>query len=197
MKTTKTILSLLIAILSATMLIGCAGPGADRAADVNTRNFEIKAEKPPLAEKSSVIAKGTIGEAEDEVDIADEDDFNELNDDGTMQWLSYQMSVEISETENTIQDIIPDGRFVHVILTYISDDDGLGGFLFEDLRDTPNFVLIDASGNVYEHLRVIGPISIDLKDGTFEVSEIQDITGVYFDIPLDIQIDELTFSVMG
>jgi len=130
--------------------------------------------------------------------VQDEADNNE-SDTGTdesIQWLSYMMSIDIVAEEPPGANTTPEGRFVHVILTYISDDDELGGFLFEDLMDKSDFILTDASGNVYEHLGMISPVSLNMSgDGGFGADEIQEISGVYFDIPLETQLSDLVFSV--
>ena len=129
----------------------------------------------------------------------DDDDESELDDingnSDSMQWLSYVMSIDISENEPPGSNITPDGRFVHVKMTYISNDAGLGGFLLDDLMGNADFILIDASGNVYEHLGMISPISLDITDGVFEADEIQEVSGVFFDVPVDVELGELIFDI--
>ena len=58
--------------------------------------------------------------------------------------------------------------------------------------------MTDASGNVYEHLGIISPVSIDFSaEEGFLADEIQPVSGVYFGIPLDVQLDELTFIIVN
>ena len=56
---------------------------------------------------------------------------------------------------------------------------------------------MDASGNVYEHLSVYSPIRINISNDKFETAEIQTVLGVFFDVPIDVQLSEITFNVTG
>jgi len=58
--------------------------------------------------------------------------------------------------------------------------------------------MTDTYGNVCEHLGVISPVSLDFNaQKGLSADEIQPVSGVYFDIPLDVQLDELTFSIVN
>ena len=197
MRKQKTLILLLTVILAAALFTGCAGQEPDDTEEVVHKVAVImEEEKPPLAEE----APNTNIDSNDDNEIDDNEidiDNNEDDANDSVQWMSYIMSVTIAEEEPPSGDMTPDGRFVHVTMTYISDDEELGGFLFDDIRDKSNFVLIDASGNVYEHLDVFSPVSIILDDGVLAVEDIQEVTGVFYDIPLDIHLSDLTFSVSG
>jgi len=207
MKTIKTLICLLIAVLTAALLIGCAGQEPDYAEDVSPEQIvPIESETPPIAQEVPDIENDTTDENDDAIDTADEDedaadeeDVNESEDGifDSVQWLTYLMDIEVTEAAPNGTDIIPDGKFVHVRLTYISDENELGGFLYDDLSDTANFVLMDASGNVYEHLSVFHPLRINIKNDKFSIAEIQPVLGVFFDIPIDVQINEITFNITG
>jgi len=187
MRTKKTLLLLSIVFLMVVMLTGCKGQEQNHKEEIiHKQAMPMEQEKPPLAKDIPDTKPG----------LDESDDFEDgIN--GTMKWLSYVMSIEIVEAEPSGSDVTPNGKYVQVILTYISDDDGLGGFLFDDLSDKSDFLLTDSSGNVYEHLGMFSPISINISDGTFKISEIQEISGVFFDVPLDTQLKDLTFSIKG
>ena len=204
MRKHKILVFLLTVILAVALIAGCAGQKQDQTEEVVHKVAVLMDEEtPPLAEEVPKTEFDTNDV--NELDITDtEDDVNELdivdtddNINDSVHWMSYVMSFEITEEGPPAGDTTPDGKFVHVTLTYISDDEELGGFLFEDIKEKSNFVLIDTSGNVYEHLDIFSPVSINMSDGVFEAEEIQDVTGVYFDIPPDIQLSDLTFSVTG
>jgi len=197
MRKQKILIFLLTVIFAAALIAGCAGQKQDYEEEVVHKIAVLMdEEKPPLAEE----APNTKIDAndDDEIDI-DEIDIDDSEDDAndSVHWMSYIMSIEIAEEEPPSGDTTPDGRFVHVTMTYISDDEELGGFLFDDIREKSKFVLIDTSGNVYEHLDIFSPVSIILNDGVLAVEDIQEVTGVFYDIPLDIHLSDLTFSVSG
>ena len=142
MKTIKALIYLLIAVLTGVLLIGCTGQEPNHAEDVIVKQVvPMESEEPPLAQEVPDIEDDTADENEetndtadeDAVDTADEDEINE-SEDGifeSVQWLTYLMDIEVKEAAPNGTDIIPDGKFVHVILTYISDENGLGGFLLK------------------------------------------------------------------
>ena len=218
MKTIKTLTCLLIAVLTGALLISCAGQEPGYAEDVSPEQIELKeSEKPPLAQETPDIENDSTDENDDAIDTDDEDAVDTANEDEaaantadedeidesedgifeSVQWLTYHMNIEVTEAAPSGTDIIPEGKFVHVILTYISDENELGGFLYDDLSDTANFLLMDASGNVYEHLSVFNPLRVNIKNDKLSIAEIQPVLGVYFDIPIDVQLNEITFNITG
>ena len=58
-----------------------------------------------------------------------------------------------------------------------------------------DLILTVTSGNTYEHLGLLNPISLEIIDGIFTADEIQGVSGIFFDIPIDIQLDDLVFDV--
>jgi len=205
MRPVKILTYLIIAILAAAFLFSCAGQEPDSAEDFITKQVVPKEEKPedikediepPLTQKEPEVKEEIVDDNDEAIDTDDEYEINEPEDGiyDSVKWLSYLMDIEVTESAPNDTDIIPDGKFVHVILTYISDDDGLEGFLFDDLVDPASFVIMDTSGNVYEHLSIFSPIRINISNDTFEMAEIQPVLGVFFDIPIDVRINELTFS---
>jgi len=204
MKPVKTLIYLITAILAVTFLVNCAGQKPDNEEDFIIKQVvpqedieeEIKEDtEPPLTQKEPEVKEETADENDEAIETDVEDGIDEFEDVAydSVRWSTYQMSIEIIEAAPNDTDIIPDGKFVHVILTYISDDDGLGGFLFDDLVDPANFVLMDASGNTYEHLSIFSPIRINISNDTFEMAEIQPVLGFFFDIPIDVRLSELSF----
>jgi len=157
---------------------------------------EIQDNEEDVLDEESDALDETEETDETEDSLLPEEPEDDNND--SVQWLSYEMSIEIIEEEPIGDHVAPYGRYVHVIITYISDDDDLGGFLFRDLMDKSDLIMTDASGNVYEHLGIISPVSIDFSaEEGFVADEIQPVGGVYFDIPLDVPLNELTFSAVN
>jgi len=190
MRAKKTMVLLLVGILTVVMLVGCNGLEQNQTDEVIHKiAVPMEQEKTPLAKEMPDVTPATA-----DVDLVETEGFEDgIND--SIEWLSYVMSIDIAEAEPSGSDMTPEGKFIHVTLTYITDDDGLGGFLFSDLSNTSDFLLTDSLGNVYEHLGVFSPISINITDGKFEIKEIQEVSGVFFDVPLDVKLGDLVFSI--
>ena len=44
---------------------------------------------------------------------------------------------------------------------------------------------------------MLSPVALEVIYGLFNADEIQEVSGIFFDIPIDIQLDDLVFDVRG
>ena len=185
MKRAKLIFCLLSVLLMAGIFAGCSGQKPVDTSEINSEGAEPT---------ESLEQDQQTTEIELDSGPVDEPDVNETKE--PMRWLSYMMDIDIVEEDPPGANITPDGRFVHIIMTYLSDEAGYGGFLFEDLREI-SLTLTDSSGNVYEHLGVYNPVTFEeVEEGLPPIAEIQPSSGIFFDIPLNIQLNDLSLNIL-
>ena len=141
MKISRTTYLLLCVVLVVGLIAGCSKQKQEETTytpEHRESNKPAKQDQSPANEKSPTDELSP--EAPAQFDSADET-INGITN--PMRWLSYSMSIDVAEENPPGSSTAPAGRFVHIIMTYLSDDDSNGGFLFEDLMGKIDITLTD------------------------------------------------------
>jgi len=120
-------------------------------------------------------------------------------------WVIY--TVDIANVEDNasaagVNDV--SGRLVKVTFDYVSDTEGHGGFyygqdkeMFDNLAGS-EISLADSTGATYANNGAFGNIAMaDPTDITKGVKEVQQEFALFFDVPTNVSIDDLSLVVEG
>lgn len=122
--------------------------------------------------------------------------------DVTLEWNGYSMGID-QITDDTEQFSVSNaddykGRPLKVCFAFISHTDGRSGFtesLLSDLESMP-IVLRDSEGVLYEWTKTVSNMVVEGTVGTdsFGMAEVQPRFSIFFDIPEEVQLEDLVLD---